>query len=68
VKFRKRFLCHLRIIHRVFPPAPTFRYIDVPVIDGIATLPDGRTVASMANIVRVPVLSPVTTLAPEPRQ
>lgn len=35
-----------------------FRTIDVPVIDGVATLPDGRTVLSVAKFVRVPYLTP----------
>jgi excisionase family DNA binding protein len=35
-----------------------YRTVDVPVIDGIATLPDGRTVASLAKVLRVPFLTP----------
>lgn len=37
-------------------PSPTFHFVDVPVVDGVATLPDGTTVRSDANVVRVPVL------------
>ena len=40
-------------------PAPTYRYIDVPVLNGIATLPDGRTVRSQSQVVRVPVMEGV---------
>ena len=40
----------------VFADVRTWTTVDVPVIDGIATLPDGRTVASQAQVVRVPVL------------
>lgn len=36
---------------------PTFGFVDVPVVDGIATLPDGRTIESSAEVVRVPTLS-----------
>ena len=32
-----------------------YREVDVPVIDGVATMPDGRTIASTANIVRFTV-------------
>ena len=39
-----------------FETRATYAMIDVPVIDGVATLPDGRTVTSTAQIVRVPVL------------
>lgn len=28
-------------------------WIEVPVVDGVATLPDGRTVESAADIIRV---------------
>ena len=31
-----------------------YREVDVPVIDGVATMPDGRTIESTANIVRYP--------------
>ncbi len=31
--------------------------VDVPVVHGAATLPDGRTVESSAQVVRVPILS-----------
>lgn len=34
----------------------TYHFVDVPVIDGTATLPDGRTVQSDSQIVRVPIL------------
>jgi hypothetical protein len=37
-------------------PALTYHVEEVPVINGVATLPDGRTVTSDSNIVRVPVL------------
>lgn len=37
-------------------PPTTFHFIDVPVIDGTATLPDGRTVRSNSQVVRVPIL------------
>jgi hypothetical protein len=36
----------------------TYQTIDVPVIDGVATLPDGRLVKSSAKVVRVPYLTP----------
>lgn len=37
--------------------APTYRVVDVPVIGGVAVLPDGRMVESTARVVRVvPVL------------
>ena len=35
-----------------------YRTQDIPVVDGIATLPDGRTVHSTANAIRVPYLTP----------
>ena len=31
-----------------------YREVDVPVIDGVATMPDGRTIESTANSVRYP--------------
>ena len=31
-----------------------YREVDVPVIDGVATMPDGSTIESTANIVRYP--------------
>ena len=31
-----------------------YREVDVPVIDGVATMPDGRTIQSTANIIRYP--------------
>jgi len=34
-----------------------FRTFDVPVVDGFATLPDGRVIASNAKVVRVPYLT-----------
>lgn len=34
----------------------SYHIVDIPVVNGIATLPDGRTVRSTANVVRVPVL------------
>jgi hypothetical protein len=37
-------------------PAPVYEYVSVPVVAGVATLPDGRTVRSSANVVRVPIL------------
>lgn len=37
--------------------AVMYRTIDVPVVDGIATLPDGRTVRSRSQVVRVPYLT-----------
>jgi hypothetical protein len=36
---------------------PFYSTQDVPVVDGIATLPDGRTVASTAQVVRYPYIS-----------
>lgn len=39
-----------------------WHYVDVPVKDGVATLPDGRTTESTANIVRVPVLDNIPIL------
>lgn len=36
---------------------PSWRLVDIPVIDGVATLPDGTTIRSEANIVRVPILA-----------
>jgi hypothetical protein len=33
-----------------------YRFVDVPVVNGIAVLPDGRTVASTSDMVRIPVL------------
>jgi hypothetical protein len=45
-----------RTLMRRLPPPPTFHTITVPVIDGIATLPDGRTVETTAKLVSVPVL------------
>ncbi len=38
------------------PHEHAYRIDEVPVINGVATLPDGRTVRSSAQIVRVPVL------------
>jgi transketolase len=38
-------------------PLMEFSYLDVPVVDGFATLPDGTRIASTSDIVRVPVLS-----------
>ena len=38
------------------PQARSFHFIDVPVVDGVARLPDGRTIRSDGNVVRVPVL------------
>lgn len=35
-----------------------YHTVDVPVVDGFATLPDGRVVASTASVVRVPFLTP----------
>lgn len=34
---------------------PGWHFVDVPVVDGVATLPSGQTVQSTAQIVRVPV-------------
>lgn len=34
-----------------------WKEVDIPVIDGTAHLPDGRTIASQSQIVRVPVLT-----------
>lgn len=36
-------------------PPTTYHFVDVPVIDGTATLPDGRTVRSDSQVVRVPI-------------
>ena len=49
-----------------FVTRSTYTVIDVPVIDGIATLPDGRTVASTAQLVRVPVFVTETEPCIEP--
>ena len=57
MKWRRAFLRHIRIVNRVERPAPTWTYVDVPVIDGTTTLPDGRQMYSTAQVVRVPVLS-----------
>jgi hypothetical protein len=38
-------------------PPMEFSYLDVPVVDGFATLPDGTRIASTSDIVRLPVLS-----------
>lgn len=35
-----------------------FEIVKVPVVAGVATLPDGRTVESTADVVSVPVLPP----------
>jgi hypothetical protein len=35
---------------------PHYTYVDVPVVNGIAVLPDHTEVRSTANVVRVPVL------------
>ena len=34
--------------------SPAVGFVNVPVVDGLARLPDGRTVASESAIVRVP--------------
>lgn len=39
----------------------TYNELDVPVIDGFATLPDGRRIASSAQVVRVPCLDAENT-------
>lgn len=39
-------------------PAIEYRTMDIPVIDGIATLPNGSTVRSTSKVVRVPYLTP----------
>lgn len=36
---------------------PRYKEVDIPVIAGMAHLPDGRTVESTAQVVRVPVLT-----------
>lgn len=38
--------------------------VDVPVVDGVATLPDGGTVTSTADVVRVPILRGKLRLPP----
>jgi len=35
---------------------PRYKIIDIPVVHGIATLPDGRTVRSESKVVRFPLL------------
>ena len=41
---------------RVSSRAKGYKEVDIPVIDGTAYLPDGRTIESTAQVVRVPVL------------
>jgi len=36
-----------------------WHFVDAPVIDGTATLPDGRTTTSTADVVRVPILDQI---------
>lgn len=43
---------------------PGYHIIDVPVIDGVATLPDGRTVRSSGHVIRVPIADNLPTAAP----
>jgi hypothetical protein len=38
-------------------PNPRVDYVDIPVVDGVATLPDGTKVPSSSNVVRMPVLA-----------
>jgi hypothetical protein len=37
-------------------PPTTWKFVDCPVVDGVATLPDGSTVRSSSAVVRVPVV------------
>lgn len=46
------------------PSPPAVRFVDVPVVDGVAVLPDGRRVHSSASIVRVPELVGTLPLPP----
>jgi hypothetical protein len=60
VKWRKRLLRDIRTYARLTTflerSTPTWTLLEVPVIDGVATLPDGRTVQSSSRVVSVPVL------------
>ena len=63
MNWRKRYLGHLRRLGRsgrqveTLNTLGTVTFVDVPVINGIATLPDGRQIASSSHIVRVPILA-----------
>jgi hypothetical protein len=46
--------------------APSWHYEDVPVVDGVATLPDGTTVRSTAQVLRVAVALVLPPIPEEP--
>jgi hypothetical protein len=56
--WNEHFVYMAKYPHALSTPEATYRLVEVPVVDGIATLPDGRTVVSTSDVVVVPVVEP----------